>query len=471
MRHRSQPEHPQLRGAAGCVDPVSSGVACLDSLKTREQYTESVRFIRRVRQLALVAALVVCVFSGRAQERAAPIVILISFDGWRWDYMARTQVPNLQAMASRGVRAEALIPVFPSKTFPNHYTIVTGLYPEHHGIVSNVIADPEFPRRFTMSAPTSRESRWWGGEPVWVTAIRQRLRAASMFWPGSEVSIGGVRPTYWRPFDDGVSNTARVRQVLQWLGLPEAERPSFITLYFSDVDSAGHAHGPDSTEVLEAARRLDAVLGQLVSGVRKLGLLDRTTFVVVSDHGMSQQAANRAIFVDDYLDLSTVDVVEWTPNLALRPRSATVEQVYRALKDKHPSLAVYKREDIPAHLHYRRSNRIAPVVALADDGWTITTHARQLLAAAARRTNGGDHGYDPKHKSMHGLFVAAGPGVRRGAVVAPFESIHLYNFLCALLGLTPAPNDGDVDAIRALSPVLERAVMPASIHAGMTASR
>ena len=394
----------------------------------------------------LLAALVVCIFPGRAQERAVPIVILISFDGWRWDYMSRAHVPNLQKLASRGVRAEALIPVFPTKTFPNHYTIVTGLYPENHGIVSNVIADPGFPRRFTMSAPTAKESRWWGGEPVWVTAIRHHLRAAAMFWPGSEVRIGGVRPTYWRPFDDGVSNAARVRQVLQWLALPGAERPSFVTLYFSDVDDAGHSHGPDSHRVLEAAQRLDATLGQLVSGIHKLGLLDQTAFVIVSDHGMSQVARNRVIFVDDYLNLSTVDVIEWTPNLGLRPRSATMDVVYRALRDKHPALAVYKREDTPLHLHYRASNRIPPIVALAEDGWTITTRARHLVAAAGG--SGGAHGYDPSHKSMQGLFVAAGPGVRQGAVVPPFENVHIYNFLCALLGLPPAANDGDADVTR-----------------------
>jgi predicted AlkP superfamily pyrophosphatase or phosphodiesterase len=406
------------------------------------------RSIRQVRGLLLLVALVICAFPGRAQERAAPIVILISFDGWRWDYMARTHVPNLQELALRGVRAEALIPVFPTKTFPNHYTIVTGLYPENHGIVSNVIADPEFPRRFALSAPTARESRWWGGEPVWVTAIRQQLRAAAMFWPGSEVRIGGVRPTYWKPFDDGVSNAARVGQVLQWLALPDAKRPSLITLYFSDVDDAGHRHGPDSPRVLEAARRLDGALGRLVSGIRNLGLLDRATFVIVSDHGMSQVAKNRAIFVDDYLNLSTVDVIEWTPNLGLRPRSATIEHIYRALKDKHPALAVYKREDIPSHLHYRATNRIPPIVALAEDGWTITTRPRHLLASAAGRSDGGAHGYDPRHKSMQGLFVAAGPGVRQGVVVPPFENVHIYNFLCELLGLTPAANDGDADVTR-----------------------
>jgi predicted AlkP superfamily pyrophosphatase or phosphodiesterase len=398
------------------------------------------RLIRQGRGLLLLA---ICVFPGRAQEGAAPIVILISFDGWRWDYMARTHVPNLQELALRGVRAEALIPVFPTKTFPNHYTIVTGLYPENHGIVSNVIDDPGFPRRFTMSAPTAKESRWWGGEPVWVTAIRQQLRAAAMFWPGSEVPISGVRPTYWRPFDDGVSNAARVAQVLQWLALPDAKRPSFSTLYFSDVDDAGHRHGPDSPRVLEAARRLDGMLGRLVSGLRKLRLLDRTTLVIVSDHGMSQVAKNRVIYVDDYLDPSTVDVIEWTPYLGLRPRSATIEHIYRALKDKDPALAVYKREDTPSHLHYRRSNRIPPVVALADDGWTITTRRRHRLASATGLQDRGAHGYDPGHQSMQGLFVAAGPGVRQGEVIPPFENVHIYNFLCELLGLTPATNDGD----------------------------
>jgi len=404
----------------------------------------------------VLAALVVCAFPGRAQERTAPIVILISFDGWRWDYMARTQVPNLQELALRGVRAEALTPVFPTSTFPNHYSIVTGLYPENHGIVSNVISDPRFPQRFTMSAPTSRESRWWGGEPVWVTAIRQQLRAASMFWPGSEVSIRGVRPTYWKPFDDGVSNAARVGQVLEWLALPDVERPSFVTLYFSDVDDAGHAYGPDSPRVLEAARRLDASLGQLMSGIRKLGLLDRTVVVIVSDHGMSQRARNRVIFLDDYLDLSTVDVIDWTPNLSLRPRSASVDDVYRALSGKHPALAVYKREDIPSHLHYRANDRIPPIVGLADDGWTIATHARHLAATMAGRGSGGAHGYDPKFKSMQGLFVAAGPGVREGAVIAPFENVHIYNLLCALLRVTPAPNDGDADVIRRI--LVERTI-------------
>jgi predicted AlkP superfamily pyrophosphatase or phosphodiesterase len=404
--------------------------------------------VRRFRILLVLLALALSVVAGGAQESRSPIVVLISFDGFRWDYISRAKVPNLQALASRGTRAEGLIPVFPSKTFPNHYTIVTGLYPESHGIVSNVIADPDFPQRFSMASATAREARWWGGEPLWVTAIGQNQSAASMFWPGSEAPIHGIRPTYWRPFDDGVPNAARVKQVLDWLALPPHQQPSFITLYFSEVDDAGHRHGPDSPQVLEAASHLDASLGQLVSGVRTLNLLDRTTFVVVSDHGMSQLSNDRIIFLDDYLDLSSVDIIEWTPNLSLAPRSGSVEAIYRALKDKHRALAVYKREEMPAHLHYRNNNRIPPIIGLAEDGWTVTSHARHLALSVAGGNEGGAHGYDPTLKSMHGLFAAAGPRIREGVVVPEFENVHIYNFLCGILGLTPAKNDGDPAVLR-----------------------
>lgn len=270
-----------------------------------------------------------------------------------------------------------------------------------------------------------------------------------MFWPGSAAPIGGLRPTYWRPFDDTIPNLDRVKQVLDWLALPPDRQPAFVTLYFSEVDQAGHDYGPESAQVLDAARNLDEAFGQLVSGVEKLNLLDRTTFVLVSDHGMSQLSDDRIIFLDDYVDVSTVDVIEWTPMLALAPRAGPVESVYLALKDRHPALTVYKREQVPAELRYRDNPRIAPIIGLLDDGWTLTTHERLANRRAAGRTiGGGDHGYDPKHKSMQGLFAAAGPRVRQGMVVPAFETVHVYEFLCAVLGITPAPNDGDRNVTR-----------------------
>ena len=391
----------------------------------------------------LVAVLASCVGSNGGRAGSHPLVVLVSVDGWRWDYIDRADVPNLRALAARGVRASSLIPSFPPKTFPNHYTLVTGLYPEHHGIVANVMIDPSFPERFTMSAETAKDSGWWGGEPLWVTAIRQGQRSASMFWPGSEVSIRGVRPTYWRPFDDALPNADRVRQVIDWLALPPDEQPSFVTVYFSEVDSAGHKYGPDSTQVMEAAAHLDQALGDLIAGVGRLELLDRTTFVVVSDHGMSQLSDDRRIFLDDYLDLSTVTITEWSPNLGLTPRSASVDEVYRALKGKHPALEIYTREQTPPHLHYRDSPRIPPIVGLAHDGWTITSHARvEEDRQKGRASDLGAHGFDPTLRSMHGVLVAAGPRLREGAVVPSLENVHVYEFLCELLGLEPAPNDG-----------------------------
>ncbi len=200
--------------------------------------------------------------------------------------------------------------------------------------------------------------------------------------------------------------------------------------------------------MLEAAHHLDEALGQLIAGIRTLGLLDQVTLVVVSDHGMSQLSDRRVIFLDDYVDLAKLDVVDWTPVLELTPRTGSVEDVYRALKGRHPSLAIYKRDQVPRHLHYRDNPRIPPIIGIAADGWTITSHARLADDVAKERKRGGDHGYDPELKSMHGLFVAAGPRIRHDAVVPEFQNIHIYDFLCGILGLTPAKNDGNASVTR-----------------------
>jgi predicted AlkP superfamily pyrophosphatase or phosphodiesterase len=402
------------------------------------------------RRRALVLAVLLVGLAALVPQAAPrhPIVVLVSLDGWRWDYMERASTPNLRALAARGVRAEGLIPSFPTKTFPNHYTIVTGLYPEHHGIVSNTIVDPEFPPRFTMASATARDAHWWGGEPIWVSAIQQGLRASSMFWPGSEAPIRGVRPTEWRSFDDRIPSAERVRQVLDWLGLPEAQRPSLITLYLSEVDHAGHDFGPDSPQLLEAAHNLDEAIGQLVSGAEALGLADRLDIVAVSDHGMSPLSRDRIIFLDDYVDLSTVTVVEWTPVVELIPRTGSVDQLVRALRGHHPSLAVYRREQVPPRLHYSRNERIPPVIGIAADGWMVTSHARLADDDEKGRLHGGDHGYDIRAKSMQGLFVAAGPDIRGRQRVPPFANVHIYDFLCRLLDIRPASNDGDAAVTR-----------------------
>lgn len=399
--------------------------------------------------LFLAALAVLATLAGPHAQARDPIVVLISFDGWRWDYTDRANVPNLKALAARGVRAKELIPSFPSLTFPNHYTLVTGLYPGHHGIVSNTMATPSMPRKFSMSSNEVRNTAWWGGEPVWATAIRQNRRAMSMFWPGSEAAIGGVSPTRWWPFDGGVPNAERVSRVLDWLSLPEGQRPAFVSLYFQEVDHIGHVNGPDSPEVLEAAAHLDGALGQLVTGIDRLGLSDRVDIVIVSDHGMTTHTDEQMVFLDTAIEPSTLNVISTGELVQLAPPAgheqdlSSIDAIVRAVRGKLPHVTFYKRDEIPERYHYRNHPHIAPIIGVPDEGWTVTTReqeARRKPDAEARR---GAHGYDPTLRSMHGLFVAAGPGVRQGLVVEPFENVHVYDFLCALLKLTPAPNDGD----------------------------
>jgi predicted AlkP superfamily pyrophosphatase or phosphodiesterase len=393
-----------------------------------------------LRRLAVVLALAFLCSAPAAQQPAGapPILVLVSFDGWRWDYIDRQPAPNLKALAARGVRAEKMIPSFPVLTFPNHYTLVTGLYPEHHGVVANTMRDASMPERFTQSSETAKDARWWGGEPLWVGAIRQGRRAATMFWPGTEAAIGGVRPTYWKPFDKKFATRDRVAQALTWLALPAAERPAFVSLYFDEVDTAGHDFGIDSAELADAASHLDGALGQLVDGVRRLGLDDRTSIVVVSDHGMTPNSYDRIVYLDAMIDLDTVDILESGATLLINPRDGDVDGLYRRLHGRHPKLAIYRRRDVPARLHFRDNARIPAIVGVPADGWTVTSGQRLVqeeLHVAA-------HGYEPTTPDMGALFVAAGPGFRHGLVVPPFENIHVYDLLCRVLQITPAKNDG-----------------------------
>ncbi len=371
-----------------------------------------------------------------------PIAIVVSIDGWRWDYLERYGPPAISALAARGVRAEGLIPVFPSKTFPNHYSILTGLYPARHGIVSNNMADPHLPGRFTLDDhAVQQDTRWWGGEPLWITAERQGLISAAMFWPGSDAEIAGRRPRYWRAYDDDLPNEARVDQLLDWLRTPEPARPTFLTLYFSTVDTAGHDYGPESPEVAKAVAAVDASIARLTAGIEAAGLAARTHVVLVSDHGMAALSADRVIVLDDYLDMGTVELLDSSPVAGISRRPGSTVDLYAALKDKHPALQVFTPDNLPAALGLAGHPRLPDVIGVADDGWHVTT--RRTLAREHGLIPGGTHGYAPSHRSMHGLFVAAGPQFRRGIVVPRFEGVHVYEMLCRLLGLQPASNDGD----------------------------
>lgn len=386
------------------------------------------------------------------QDRATPLspLFLISMDGFRWDYVDRTDTPNLDYLAEHGVKAESMIPVFPSKTFPNHLTIVTGLYPENHGIVSNTMYDETFDAwyRIGQGSESVKESRWYEGEPVWVTAEKQGMSAATFFWPASEAEIAGIRPTYWYTYNGSIPNTRRVQQVIRWLDLPEDERPKFITLYFSDADTWGHRVGPDDSRMDSVIHALDATIGSMLDSLRVRNTLDDINIIVTSDHGMTATSPDRIIFLDDHINLEDVLVVDWSPVAMIRPNEGMEESIYAQLEGAHPNMTVYRKEEIPERFHYRDHRRITPIICLADEGWTISS--RDDAASGPDANGGGTHGYDNRLKSMHATFIASGPDFKDGLTVKPFQNIHLYELMCHILDLVPADNDGSLDSVRAM---------------------
>lgn len=371
------------------------------------------------------------------QERA---VILISLDGFRWDYLKKFQPTNLLQLAREGVQAERLIPAFPSQTFPNHYTLVTGLYPEHHGIIGNNFYDPDFKAHFNAFNAGSSESRWWGGEPIWVTARKQGRTANCMFWPGSSVEIGGLRPTEWRPFSKNTTFTECVDIVLDWLDATN-KRPGFVTLYFHEPDSTGHHDGLDAPQLAEAIVQVDDAVGRLVDGIHRLKLAEVVNLVAVSDHGMAELSTNRVITLGDYVDMTRVQVDFSGATAGLRPLDGNLDALYSALKKQAKHFRVYRRGQIPQRYHFRDNDRIPPLVLVADEGWYITQ--RTAAEQAGRTLQKATHGFDPQLPSMGGLFIARGPAFRSGVTINPVENVHVYNLLCAALGLKPAANDGD----------------------------
>ncbi|MDR3387060.1 MAG: ectonucleotide pyrophosphatase/phosphodiesterase [Rudaea sp.] len=393
-----------------------------------------------------VLALAACSTQVPRPSAYSPL-ILISFDGYRADYIDRQLSPNLAALAADGVRATAMRPAFPTLTFPNHYTIVTGLYPDHHGIVNNRFVDPVSGGKFVYNDPkTTSDPAWWGGEPLWVSVEKQGKHAATMFWPGSDVAIDGVRPEHWQQFNGKTTPAARVDQALAWLDLPAANRPDFLTLYFEQVDHAGHDAGPDSAEVDAALREVDVALGRLIAGLKQRGIYASANIVVVSDHGMTAAGADRVVVLDKIVDMHDVDLVNAGILVGLAPRPGHDAEVDRALLGAHEHMHCWTKAGVPARLHYGTNPRIPPLLCLADDGWLINT--QEFLDRPNHHISQGEHGYDNADPAMRALFVAHGPAFRHGLVVPEFDNVDVYPLLTRILGIRPQPNDGDYVVVK-----------------------
>jgi predicted AlkP superfamily pyrophosphatase or phosphodiesterase len=383
-----------------------------------------------------------------AQARP-PVTILVSIDGFRPDYLERGVTPNLSRLAAGGVSA-AMRPSFPSVTFPNHWTLVTGLRPDRNGIVGNKMEDPRRPgETFTMA---SDDPFWWSeATPIWVDAERAGIRTATMFWPGANVAIGGtpvpnshgridggVRPEDWQQFNQQVTGVQRVNTVLDWLRRPAAIRPKLVTLYFDTVDSAGHGYGPDDARTTQAVAEVDARIGDLVRGLAELG--QPVNLVIVADHGMAATSGDRVIALDRIADRALFKAVELGPYAALNATPGNRAALEAKLLAPHPHLRCWRKADIPARLHYGRNPRVPAFLCLADVGWLV------LDTMPTETRLGGMHGYDNDAPEMRALFIANGPAFAAGKRLATFDNVAVAPLLRDLVGLPANPALDGTDA-------------------------
>lgn len=375
----------------------------------------------------------------------APVTILVSIDGFRPDYLTRGVTPVLSGLAAGGVTAP-MRPSFPSKTFPNHYTLVTGLRPDHNGIVANTMEDAARPgETFTMATD---DPFWWSeAEPLWVTADKAGIRTATMFWPGSNVPVGGTRaakwpnaitggarPDDWQQFNQAVTGTQRVNAVIDWMRRPAATRPRFVTLYFDTVDTAGHMFGPDDARTTAAVGDIDKIIGELVEGLKSLG--QPANLVIVADHGMAATSSDRVVALDKVADPADYRVVESGPYAALAAIPGHEVALEKSLLKPHDHMQCWRKAEIPARFAYGTNPRVPPYLCLAETGWSINK------SAPSEPSSGGNHGYDNADPAMAALFIANGPAFASGRVLPPFDNINIQPLLAATLGIAPGTTDG-----------------------------
>jgi alkaline phosphatase D len=385
---------------------------------------------------------------GYGQQKDIPYVILISFDGFRYDYADKFDALYFKSLRKKGAWAEGLIPSFPSKTFPNHYSIITGLYPGHHGLVDNNFYDPEREEFYGMkNLKMKNDPYYYGGVPLWRLAKQHGIKTASFFWVGSELPQTDLHPDFYYPYNESIPDTTRIQQVINWLNLPEKERPHFITLYFSSPDHEGHTYGPSSEETKKAVLRSDYILEQLVKGLHRTEL--PVNVVIVSDHGMEElkQQADTYIFLDEILNRKDTSIKVANGGTQAHVYIKDVnkrESVFKSLQASAKNFMVYKQADFPKRWHYN-TPRSGDLLITANPGsYIVDQERKKFLSTIEPGTLFGVHGYDPRRlRSMMGIFYAFGPNIIQGKGIPPFENIHIYPFIASLLKLPTPVIDGD----------------------------
>lgn len=365
--------------------------------------------------------------------------VIVSLDGFRWDYPQMYDTPFFDRMAREGVKA-TMVPSFPSKTFPNHYTIATGLVPDHHGIVANTFWDPQRQELYKMSnLKTRNDASYYGGEPIWITAQKQDIKTGNIYWVGSDIAVKEQHPTYYHVYDQKprLTQTERVAEALRMLKLPEEERPQLVMIYFEDSDTYGHTYSPHSKETRRCVEELDALMKYLWEGLQSLPFGNDINLIVTSDHGMATVSADRFVPIKHLLNEKWYSLIDGNLPAQIYTKPEYRDSVYQALQGLN-HVRVWKKEDIPAYLNYGSNPRVGDIIVLPDLGW---------LVEEGNKTLPGAHGFDPTYDDMQVMFRACGPDFKKGYEAPKFRNVSIYSLLARLLHITPEKTDGCLEEV------------------------
>jgi predicted AlkP superfamily pyrophosphatase or phosphodiesterase len=391
--------------------------------------------------LFLAVFVLISGFRKDSRKQFKNYVLLVSLDGFRWDYSKMYNTPNLNRLAKDGVKADHMVSSFPTVTFPNHYSIATGLYPDHHGLINNSFPAPDLGLFYRMGDRTAVENpAFYGGEPIWVTAENQGVRSASFFWVGSEA----IHPTYWKKYDETVSYEARIDTVIKWLGYPPEKRPELVTLYFNEPDETGHSFGPVSPQTRRTVEHMDSVMGVLRSRLSRLPDAKRINLIIVSDHGMAAVSPERYINVKAVVPNRMIASISGgNPVYLINPAEGKKDSVLFLL-NKAKGMKAWSKSQLPPKWHYGTNPRIPEIVVVADSSWSIGTRAD------GSSLRGGAHGYDNSDSDMFAIFYAVGPSFRKNYRLKELNNVDVYNLICKILNIRPAKNDGDPAHIKGM---------------------
>jgi len=404
--------------------------------------------IRKMVFILIALGALLTILPGFRKDSRKPFknyVLLVSLDAFRWDYNKIYSTPNLNKLAHDGVKADRMFSSFPTVTFPNHYSIATGLYPDHHGLIDNSFSAPDLGLFYRMGDRTAVENpAFYGGEPIWVTAEKQGIRSASFFWVGSEAPVGGMHPTYWKKYDKTVTFEERIDTVVKWLGYPPDKRPELVTLYFDEPDATSHTFGPVSPQTGKVVERLDSLMGVLRLKLSVLPDAKKINLIILSDHGMEAVSPSRYISIKAVVpERMIASISGGNPVYLINPSEGKKDSVLYLL-NKSKGMKAWSKSKLPPRWHYGTNPRIPEIVAVADSSWSIGTKPD------GSSVRGGAHGYDNSNSDMFSIFYAAGPSFRKNYKFKELNNIDVYDLICRILNIIPAKNDGDPAHIKGM---------------------